>query len=90
VEIGKRNYLLLGGWVSSKSDGELHYVSATKLLRLYGLDPRECILVNDFNGSSLRGVDLTSLIVLGPRFHGDYHRIARRILEQEGLWEGRE
>lgn len=60
-----KKYLLLPGYVRSKTDGQSHYVSADQLVRLYGVDWRECVV----------GVDvpeLDKLIVLMPRRDGNY------------------
>jgi hypothetical protein len=34
----KGRYVLHPGWVTSVNDGDKHYISANKLMRLYGLD----------------------------------------------------
>ena len=36
-------YLCHGGYVRSRHDGEIHYVSARRMPQLYGVDPAECM-----------------------------------------------
>lgn len=64
-----KKYLLLGGIVYSKNDGQSHYVNAHQLMRLYGLDESECVLLeeNQFATDQHRG-----LKILGTRWDGNY------------------
>ena len=62
-------YLVCPGEVISKTDGDIHYISADRLIRLYNVDPRECLI------KPKRGTSWTApvgLITLTPRFDGDY------------------
>lgn len=72
-------YLVIGGDVFSRSDGERHYVSARRLVALYRLDIRECVLADEgdfwppgYRPPQLLGVDLWTLVILRPRADGDY------------------
>ena len=38
----KPKYVICPGKVISKTDGQLHYIGPMQLMRLYGVDPREC------------------------------------------------
>lgn len=38
----KPKYVICPGEVLSKTDGQRHYVGAMQLMKLYGVDPREC------------------------------------------------
>lgn len=38
----KLKYVICPGTVISKTDGQRHYVGAMQLMRLYGVDQREC------------------------------------------------
>ena len=65
-------YVLYSGYVISVNDGEKHFVPAHKLIKLYGLNEKDCILdknPNYLSGPMLQGIDY---IVLGPRVRGDY------------------
>ena len=42
--MNKPCYILFPGMVVSKADGDVHYIDAPTLARLYGLDIRECIV----------------------------------------------
>lgn len=63
-------YIILPGWVRSKSDRQLHFINHDKLIHLYGLNKDECVIINN---------DLLSLPnkykhlpILEPRYNGDY------------------
>lgn len=69
----KKKYLLIGGEVISKNDGDRHYVSAYKLLRLYRLGEEICDCIEAAEESLYRrSHPNNSLIVLRPRFDGRY------------------
>lgn len=36
-------YVLFPGWVTSTHDGQRHWVSASDLVRLYGVNRAECV-----------------------------------------------
>jgi hypothetical protein len=42
-----RKYVVLGGQVVSQTDGDTHYISADRLMRLYSVRMEECIIIND-------------------------------------------
>jgi hypothetical protein len=70
-----RKYLIIPGYVISKSDGDRHYVSGMELIRLYGVDRDECVIV-PYGWPKRRGgmseQYINSLIHLEPRLDGDY------------------
>lgn len=37
------------GWITSKTDGDRHYITFGQLVRLYDLDPRTCIHASDLH-----------------------------------------
>jgi hypothetical protein len=61
----KPKYLVKPGYVFSKSDGDKHWISADKLIRLYQVNPRECVISHPY-------LDPEDLIVLEPRYDGNY------------------
>jgi len=61
----KLKYLLVPGYVQSRSDGDWHYISPWALPRLYGVRPEECTTWTP----ALAG---RGLIPLWPRSDGDY------------------
>jgi len=38
-------YIIVPGFIRSKNDGDIHYITTNKLIALYGLDRDECICV---------------------------------------------
>lgn len=70
-----KRYLVIGGYIISKNDGDKHYVSAPTLCRLYGVNTMECVLADELRPDSM--LDLPeNLIILRPRYDGIY------VLEQ--------
>jgi hypothetical protein len=63
-------YALHPGWVTSKSDGDRHWISGAQLARLYQLHPDEYIIWDDSRGHQ----DSTLYAHLYPSFHGNYGR----------------
>lgn len=61
-------YLLLPGYVTSKNDGQRHFISGSALARLYNVDPRDCVL--DMGRGELSWYK--DLKVLEPRYDGNY------------------
>lgn len=72
-----KRYLVVGGVIPSKADGDFHYISPQKLIRLYEVPRHECILAMDWDDkASLVGLDITKYTVLEPDYHGNYnHRV---------------
>jgi hypothetical protein len=65
-----KKYAVFSGEVYSQHDGDHHFVSADQLVRIFNLDRRECVLVQ--NEDDKRGRDFSGLIKLFPRYEGDY------------------
>ena len=63
-------YLVKRGIIRSKNDGEIHFVSAQQVIRLYDVNPKDCYIVTDINSSN--GLPL-GLITLEPRSDGNYN-----------------
>lgn len=74
-------YALCPGAVRSATDGDWHYVGARQLAVLYGVDMRQCAVVQG-RGTLLGYTGY--LIPLYPRADGDYN-ISRVI--QDMPWE---
>lgn len=64
-------YVLVPGYVTSKNDGDIHYINARRLRRLYGVDPAECIEAPTGPGAE-RWEPPTDAVYLHPRYDGDY------------------
>lgn len=61
-------YVLHPGFVYSKTDGDRHYISADKLIRLYKVRPNNCVLHREH--SHFEG--MKGMIHLFPRYDGNY------------------
>ena len=66
-----KKYLVIGGKVISKTDGQRHYVSAVRLCELYKLNPVDCYLAEEKCSPSLHGLP-SGLPILRPRKDGNY------------------
>lgn len=64
-------YIIVPGYIKSKNDGEIHYISASQLMRLYKVNPLECIVALGKYWHRGR-IGIESLIVLRPRYDGNY------------------
>lgn len=72
-----KRYVIVPGYIKSKSDGDIHFIDAPTLIRLYKVDPKECVIAQVQKNDELKiTFELPSydrsLIRLGPRYHGDY------------------
>jgi len=68
-----KKYLVVGGIIFSRTDGDMHYISPKKLIRLYGVPRNECRVAMDWNDKArLLGLDLSKFIILEPDYQGKY------------------
>ena len=69
-------YLVIGGTVTSQTDGQTHYIWPGQLMKLYRVEYRECLLATSETDAerilAAHGKDRDALVVLRPRFNGDY------------------
>lgn len=72
----RKKYLVIGGKISSKYDMDIHFISARRLVDLYGVDINECILTNERDERrdllGVSPVERSLLIRLFPRYDGNY------------------
>ena len=69
----EKKYAVFSGHVISKNDGERHFIDNLQLCRLYGVNPKECVMVNSkFRTSYCDQTYIDSLIPLTPQYDGDY------------------
>ncbi len=71
-------YLVIADYVTSKNDGQRHFITCNQLMQLYAVHEEECICAE----SSVRGVysppleyyqkRYGPLTILRPRYDGDY------------------
>ncbi len=64
-----KKYLVKPGWVTSRTDGDRHWIPADKLIQLYQVNPKECIIYDPWQE------DPQDLIVLRPRYDGNYETL---------------
>ena len=64
-----KKYLVIAGYVTSKTDGDKHYIGGSDLIKLYNVDYGDCIIVNP--RESLDDYP-DGLIALRPLYHGGY------------------
>lgn len=68
-----KRYVVIPGFISSKNDGDRHYVGARQLMNLYGVEPSECLIFSyNRKGISLEWLRSRGLVELSPRYDGDY------------------
>ena len=70
----EKKYVVVGGTLASKSDGDSHFIGAMRLCELYKVDPDECYL---FSGMSEMSQPwnihrIQGLRLLRPRYDGNY------------------
>jgi hypothetical protein len=68
--ISRPRYVLCPGWITSKSDGDRHYISAAKLARYYGVNLRDCLI--ELPKQRLHPKFYTGMVFLEPWDDGDY------------------
>ena len=65
-------YIIYPGFVTSKRDGDLHYISAQKLMTLYGVEPKKCrVAVEQEDIERIRRKSPEALL-LTPLAEGNY------------------
>lgn len=74
-------YVVHGGYVTSRSDGDEHFIGFRQLCDLYGINPAECIYDDPHNSERLRGYKrdyINSLVHLYVRNDGNYNFIREK------------
>ena len=68
-----KRYICIGDFVRSRHDGQTHYVSAYRVMKLYGLDPKVCKLI-DSEGQLMSHLhdENDDVVVLRPDSTGRY------------------
>lgn len=61
-------YIIHPGNVSSKYDGDVHYISTKQLIKLYKVNPKECLEFCEDSSICKQ----KKLIHLFPKYNGDY------------------
>ena len=66
-----KRYAVIGDYVRSKEDGDLHFISSWQLMHLYGLKEKDCFLCDSRNPKSMIGIP-DNIERLCPRYDGNY------------------
>ena len=64
-------YILHPGKVTSRTDGDIHYISALALAKLYGIEPGKYVVYNRYGYREKDGD-----IHLYPRRDGNYQKVS--------------
>jgi hypothetical protein len=68
-----KKYICYGGYIPSKTDQDMHYISAKRLAQLYNVRPSDCLMIDDYNKEEkMKGLNVGNIIELHPRYNGDY------------------
>lgn len=62
-----KKWLVLSDYIISRNDGDRHLISCQQLVKLYGVNPKECVF-----GRIGDGKKYPNLPILAPRYDGDY------------------
>ena len=68
-----KKYIVIGGKIRSKTDGDRHYIDAHRLCELYRINPQECYLEEANNYRKTKHTYPLHLIKLRPRYDGNYN-----------------
>ena len=66
-------YIIHPGPMESKVDGDIHFITAGQLIKLYGVDPKDCI-IREMNDRR-REIDPEKCKHLYPLYNGDYSNV---------------
>lgn len=77
-----KKYAVYPGYIRSKYDGDKHFITARKLIQLYGADPKECVVVDDFR-RDVKRLGAEKLIGLRPLYDSNYREVME-ALENKG------
>ena len=67
----KLKYIIRPGTMVSRTDGDVHFISAEQLIALYQVNPSECVIVDRDDKIPKR---LLHLEILAPRYDGKYYK----------------
>lgn len=60
-----KHFLICPGEITSKYDGQIHYIGMRQLMNMYGVHPNECVNDGPYNRQE-------GLLYLEPNYDGDY------------------
>lgn len=68
--MSNKKYACHSGYVVSKTDGQRHFISGYELMRLYDVNPTDCVVCSGKH--STIGMNDDDYIHLYPRYDGNY------------------
>lgn len=80
-----KRFVICPGEVTSQTDGDRHFIGGGQLIRLYKVNPQECIFDSEKERYGY-GHDWSQYIFLMPRYRGDYEEHLQFKLDERG-WE---
>lgn len=66
-----KKYVIWSGWIKDESNKDV-FITAEKVMKLYGLTKDDCILCNVDNPKVYKDLDMTGRKALFPRRDGNY------------------
>ena len=69
------------GEIRSKSDGDIHWISASRVAIAHGIDLKDCYLINTPAHSRKSWGVTVDLIELYPRSDGDYFYFSKDLIK---------
>lgn len=83
-----KKYAVVPGWITSVNDGQRHWIGFGALTWLYGVNPAECIRVDDENQRGWNDEARAHLIWLYPqRRHEDYESMREELARGEDAFK---
>lgn len=78
--ISKPIFILFPSHITSKNDGDKHYINFSRLIYLYGLKGERCL--NGNNQHDLLGLNLNNVITLLPLYEGNYREVLQEKITE--------
>jgi hypothetical protein len=78
----RMKYAICPGWITSRNDGNRHFIGFANLVKLYGVDLAECVLVTDGQRTGWSEEELSGLTWLHPQSSElKYEKIRERLAQ---------
>lgn len=68
-----KKYLVIPGYLRSSTDGQRHWINSAQLIKLYNVNPEECVMLLSSERRPSHYKRHEGLIRLFPRFDGKYN-----------------
>ena len=67
-----KRYMVHPGYVGSKYDSDVHFITGEELIRLYNIDPTRTVIYNDQVRCTITKETYNKYTHLFPSYDGDY------------------